>query len=689
MDGVTHHGRRARPAKRIGGLLVAAALVAPLLADPSSAQATGSGFAGTPVTLLDQSGAWSWFEGPQATITDCELLVSSVDASGTTDIATTDLASGATRVDAIGGPFEVDDHNSAGLLALPDGRIIGAWSRHHRDLAIQNVVRPDHMWNWYGATPVRTTTGRTTYSNLVQLLGEGGRIYNFFRGNGFNPNVVFSDDGGHTWSDPAPFIRKYGQRPYPVFDDDANGRIDVATTGGHPMNGAEVTTIFHAFVSGNRIRESNGAVVAPTDFGVAPEELTPVFEPTAVQRAWTQDIIGPTASTGTTIVFSIRDVSDGLPAHARNQYYFARYDGSAWNVSPIAWAGNSLYSGEPHYMGGVAIDPADPNHLVISTDVDPATGAPLTPAPGRSDAAHELYDAVTADGGQTWTFTPITSSSATDNLRPVIPDPSATTRALVWFRGQYSSYLSYDTEVVGMIDGSGSGGPCTSAPLKSEASEDFAGDFDGDGLTDWFIYTPGPGGDAVYWGDGDHTNISVNGTYTPRVQRVAGGSDHILWSNPGGSYRWRASGHSFVSTTVVHAAGVRLLTGDFDGDGLDDVFHYRPGSARDRIYWTSGGSTPVFVNGTYQPLVGEFSGDSRDDILWYAPGATADFYWRFQAGRRWASSGASINGTYTPAIGQIDGNGTDDIFWRRPSGGGYHWLTQPGATLRYADRLVR
>ncbi len=647
----------------------------------AAAQVGGDGFAGGTVEELNPSGAWSWFEGPRAMHTDCELLVGSVSTAGLIDVSTTALETGATRVDHIGGPVESDDHNSPGLTDLPDGKIAAAWSRHHQDVEIHNVERPGAMWNWYETVSV-TASQRVTYSNLVRLSSEGisGRLYNFFRGNGFDSIFSFSDDQGRTWSDPATLIRKYRNRPYVVFDDDGESRIDLATTEGHPREYTQGTGVFHGYVEDGFIRRSNGTVVGTVDFGVAPEELTRVYQQTADERAWTIDVTTPTVSAPATIVLSVRDLATGTADHRRNRYLYATYNGGSWVVNELAWAGDSLYPSEQYYTGGVAIDPADPTHVVVSTNVDPITGNRLPPAPGRTVAAFELFDGFTSDGGATWTFQPITGNSSESNIRPVIPDPGVAARSLVWLQGSYASYLSYTTRVMGIVEGTASGS-CP-PPLETDRAEAFPGDFDGDGRTDWFDYQPGSAPDVVHWGDGDRTSTAVNGRYDPQLRRGADGRDQIYWTSPGASYRWLENAHGFSTASIPHASAVELQVGDFDGDGVDDVFHYRPGTASDRIYWSDGTSTPLRVNGDYRPVVGDFTGDGFDDILWYAPGATADYYWRFLPGHRWTSHATGISGRYEPAVGDIDENGTDDIFWRRSNGGGYQWRHATGTTPR-------
>jgi hypothetical protein len=133
------------------------------------------------------------------------------------------------------------------------------------------------------------------------------------------------------------------------------------------------------------------------------------------------------------------------------RYRYARWDGSAWHDSQLAYAGSRLYSGEDDYSGLSAIDPVDPSVVYLSANADPATGAPLASA-ADGLRHYEIFRGVTTDGGATFTFTPVTKDSTADNLRPILPQRGTDgQRALVWLRGQYRAYTDYTQAVVALF----------------------------------------------------------------------------------------------------------------------------------------------------------------------------------------------------------------------------------------------
>jgi hypothetical protein len=87
--------------------------------------------------------------------------------------------------------------------------------------------------------------------------------------------------------------------------------------------------------------------------------------------------------------------------------------------------------------------------VYFSTNVTPKTG---TRGDGKiaHSGKHEIYEGLTQDSGETWKITALTKDSPTDNLRPICVTGEGF-KALLWLRGRYTTYTSYEQNVVGMI----------------------------------------------------------------------------------------------------------------------------------------------------------------------------------------------------------------------------------------------
>jgi hypothetical protein len=136
----------------------------------------------------------------------------------------------------------------------------------------------------------------------------------------------------------------------------------------------------------------------------------------------------------------------------RIYYYYARWNGTAWERKFIAHGGRPLYSAEDDYGGGMCIDPENPNVVYFSSNAaNPFNLGNIDSVPLRTNDRYEIYRGVTSDGGQTFDWEQITVGSQADNLRPIVPENHGYDRSLVWFNGTYTSYTSFKTRVLTIL----------------------------------------------------------------------------------------------------------------------------------------------------------------------------------------------------------------------------------------------
>jgi hypothetical protein len=411
-----------------------------------------------PVIVFNDNGSWCWYQDQRVIIQDGKLIIGSVaDASGTDGV----LRDGNVEVVqyniAAGGPpvrtvlhaaLQGDDHNTAAFLPLPDGRILAMYTKHSSDRLIRYRIteNPNDTTAWAPEVQLRRDAS-VTYSNVYRLSAENegrGRIYDFYRGEHFNPNFIVSDDNGWTWSPNTWFIRKDGHRPYPRYTSNNLDTIHFIATEAHPRD--YNNSLYYGCFRGHKIYAADGTLLHDLAGGpVAPEALTKLYPGDVDQVAWTT-AIRLDSSGRPYCAFSVQmnqDMND-------LRYFYARWDGAAWQVHEMAHAGSALYPAEADYTGLVALDPHDPNLVYLSADVHPATGKPLiSEADGQRH--YEIFRGKTADQGISWKWDSLTRNSTHDNLRPIVPQWDGRT-VLLWLRGTYTSYTDYDLEVVGLFD---------------------------------------------------------------------------------------------------------------------------------------------------------------------------------------------------------------------------------------------
>ena len=440
-----------------------AAVAALIFSTPAWAQDRVRGH----LLTFQDNGAWSWFEDERAIVDPLSqkiLVGSCADGSGfggaaragDIDLACLDLQTGRVTSFELHDRLQGDDHNSPALLLRPDGRFLAMYGMHGGSgtppllSRWRTSVHPGDPDSW---TVERTFqhTRAMSYSNLHWLpdaAGGQGVLYNFVRATNYDPNVMVSGDLGDTFTGTGKVLTEGGNsdRPYVKYASDGSTRVHLITTERHPRNFDN--SIYHGYIENHALHDSFGTVL-DTDVldasGRAPNALTAVFRTgtafggTVMRRAWTVDLaVDPGGEVRALFIARAADQSTD------HRLFRAHFDGSTWSTYEVCAMGGYLYAAEDDYTGLGALHPDDPDRIFVSTRIDPRTGATLP--------HHEIFDGITADGGRTWSWQPVTQDSSVDNLRPIVPKWSADRTALLWFRGTYSTYTDYDTAVVGIVE---------------------------------------------------------------------------------------------------------------------------------------------------------------------------------------------------------------------------------------------
>lgn len=427
------------------------------------------------VRELNSNGAWSWFMGERCLVSGGHILVGSVRSTplgreegrgepgwGNIELAVWDPETDACGVVVLHEGLEQDDHNAPGLLALADGRLVATYTKHSQERRMYArtspsgdplVWEPVTIFDSPGVDHPPYGGDNVTYSNLFEV--PGGRILNFARCVGHQWSWLFSDDAGKTWHYGGMFLRgRAGYAPYFKFA--ARGdSIHFIATEDHPRE--YDNSVYHGFLRDGMIFQSDGCPLRALSHTTAASgdltELTRVFAGDPDNVAWVTDL-RVDARGCPVCVFTVQKDGRGLPrgqGGLDHRFHHARWNGSRWLVHEMAHAGSRLYPWEDDYTGLAAIDPFMTGHVLLSTDADPHTGAPLV---SKADGLrhHELFQGINRDGEMTWQWTPLTRDSRADNLRPIVPVWADERVALVWMQGLYEHNTGpWNTKVVGAI----------------------------------------------------------------------------------------------------------------------------------------------------------------------------------------------------------------------------------------------
>ena len=428
-----------------------------------------------PVVLAPDA-AWCWFGNPKA-LFKCGILYSSYvrNADGRTALCAFDPKTRIATELWVSSFVARDDHNNAGLLELSDGRMLAIYAKHHGEkqfyYRLSLNANPVAAADWGPEQIYTNTTENVTYSNPYQLRGESGKIYNFTRNLNFNPTYLTSDNLGASWSEPKIFIKVgTGVRPYVQYCSDYDRRIDFLYTDGHPDT--VKTSLYHGYYEGGGFHKTDGTFLKNLKDGPllhdkpALEQGSVVYQysekPTTdyndyipFGRAWCWDLAYD-KNKAPVAVFSVNPFAPGKTVtwgDRRLYYYYARWNGTAWTKRLIAQAGAPLYDAAYDYAGGITVDPSNPDVVYLSTNAeDPFNLNDLKNVPLRAGNRYEIFRGETLDGGQSFTWKPVTRDSASDNLRPYVPRGNTYPYGVAWFSGRYASYGAWNAVLLGNFD---------------------------------------------------------------------------------------------------------------------------------------------------------------------------------------------------------------------------------------------
>jgi hypothetical protein len=441
------------------------------LAGHTAASRAADDIAGSLIVFND-NGAWSWFEDERAIVDPLhgKIVVSSVanaagpngaKRAGDIDVVSYDLTARNKQRFTLSRRLQEDDHDSAALLILPDGRYLASYSKHASDnfLRYRVSMKPGDIGAWQ-LEQIFFTAGPTTYANLC-YLSKPNVALNFHRdsGRGFDPNYV-------TWNLSTSTHFSYGgrlltgpegnfnhrDRPYLKYVSNGVDRVHFLATDHHPRNLVS-NSVYHGYVEcerdgygvfrsdGTRLGELSSDSISPykaSNFTALlnGDRLSPI-NGLRMTRGWTTDIELDAAG-NPFVIFTAR-VDDNDLDH---RFFYGRFTPSGWRLHELARAGGHLYSPENDYTGLAALDPNDPDRVFISAKIDPRNQKTL--------ARYEIFLGTTSDVGATWSWSPVTWDSTVDNIRPIAPRGAGDSTILLWLRGAYHSYTNYNTKIVGL-----------------------------------------------------------------------------------------------------------------------------------------------------------------------------------------------------------------------------------------------
>jgi hypothetical protein len=394
--------------------------------------------------MVSGNGVWTWFNDPRAIRVGSRTYIGWISRNGTVYIGLYDHLAGSFSTYALDFAFEADDHDNPSILILPSGKVAVFYSRHNGEAYYRITTTTDGSIGSWGSRirfpeSVNTNnTGDRQYSYMNPYLMADGKIIVFTRvlvvGSGYTSRFLIcqneTDLAAGTWSPSYTYIAGPA-RPYvKIAQGAARTVLHLALTDDHP-NANSTNSIYYMTFDGSTFRRIDGSTI--TTLSALPFSLSAadrVYNG-ASARAWIWDI-ALDAAERPVMVYAVFPgaTNTSAPDH---RYYWTKWNGTAWVGGEVARGGTSLYSSEPFYSGGIAIDPRNTNVVYYCSNY------------GRT--SYWLEKAVTTNDGASWSTTVLRKDGM--NIRPYVVRNSSEQDGfdVLWLTGRYTSYTDYQTQV--------------------------------------------------------------------------------------------------------------------------------------------------------------------------------------------------------------------------------------------------
>ena len=224
--------------------------------------------------------------------------------------------------------------------------------------------------------------------------------------------------------------------------------MGISFTEAHPRNFGN--SIYYADYRGGSFYKVDGTKIKDlADGPLTPAEAERIYQGSNTKEKYTGfESVPNSAWTSATASDVNGNPHIGYTLYLTNndhRYRIASWTGLKWIDREIAYGGKYLYQRESSYTGLMAFHPEDPSQVVISTDVDPATGKDLG---GR----HEIYSAKIEldDDRSSIEWTALTEDSKHRNVRPIFVAGDGY-EVVIWLSGPWRTYTDYESDVVGVV----------------------------------------------------------------------------------------------------------------------------------------------------------------------------------------------------------------------------------------------
>lgn len=379
---------------------------------------------GTPLAthseIVSYNGIWSWFSDPRAVYFEGihkRTYLGWIDNYGDIIVSYLDHETGEQKVQKVYEHLEIDDHNNPSLIFDEKGRLSLYFTSHlinDDPLYKISAKKPEDISSWnlperlYLNDEDRYGNARIlnhTYSNPLKNPSKPKTWYLFYRGVDMQPSIAISKDEGLHWNRSQLLFNGNDLEIYTPYLKVYQGKekIHFFLTSDHPTRALKTNRLFYFFLRNGIFYDQNEREIATSEsLPILPDSLEPMRE-FQQNRAWCWDI--KEDEKGLPVVTYVEFQED------KHIYKYAFFDGNIWKHKSLIDSGGAFPEQvddtilEPHYSGGLIINPANPKALFASV---------------KRNGVFEIEKWEYDSKKDAWTHFPITENSKNHNVRPVI-----------------------------------------------------------------------------------------------------------------------------------------------------------------------------------------------------------------------------------------------------------------------------
>jgi len=373
---------------------------------------------------LSATGFWNAMAGPQAATYNGKTYLAWCNSAG--DIYAAQYVHStrvlSTPVLLLAGQVAVDGaiHVAPAILVRPsDHKIVVA------DVANGGTHRPS-VWistsaedaTAFGAGVDIGTSGTYTYVDLITLGTDIYLITAFWTGGTRDMAWYVSSDGGVTWGAKVTVMHPSVDSTFFWHVVGNGSRIDIYST--DTDRSSAPSKVYHSYWDGSTLRNSGG-----TSLGSLAAFSN---DGTLVSDASLGGVYVTSATTDGGNPAGVMFADNGLTTLQRR----AVWNGATWALSTVVDQGGFI-GGNANITGG-AIAFGDKTRVY---------------APRKVGSNFEMFQYVTGDDGASWSESPMTTGSTSDNASPSTPQDATAALSVIWGYGTYTSDSTFTFDIHG------------------------------------------------------------------------------------------------------------------------------------------------------------------------------------------------------------------------------------------------